>query len=467
MKKLRIDAIAFIIILGGLGILNFLETDKPTMSALENRMLKKKPAFSFEALWSGDYFIGLENYYSDTFLNRDNMVKVSRDIKDALSLGEPGVTLVVTRESGEAINKDDTDPGSEPPAAAAPNSDPTPTAPPSVGPVPSEGSSPSPSESTAVAPPSQEPTPTPTPEREFTEDEPVGYYLIVDGKAVQLFKFNREGMDYYAEVLNKYHEILGDDVTLYSMIPPTASEFLKLKKYKDITDSQNDAMDYLYSKLDDGIVTVNVYDALNRHKDEYIYFKTDHHWTARGAYYGYSALMESMGIESVGLDEYEMVKVENYLGSSYTKTLNKELEKNPDTIELFMPFTGYEYTMHEGSKTRTADILDMKYAEGQGDKYLIFCSTGGATWSVVKTDVKNGKKILVVKDSFGNAMVPFLLPHYEEIYIIDARFYNKAYTGMNITEFIRFYDIRDVVMLFYMEDVNWTKFMRGVEDLLN
>jgi hypothetical protein len=108
----------------------------------------------------------------------------------------------------------------------------------------------------------------------------------------------------------------------------------------------------------------------------------------------------------------------------------------------------------------------MSYAEGSSDKYLIFMSTGGATWSVIKTDVHNGKKVLVMKDSFGNAWVPFLLPHYEEIYVVDARFYSKSSTGLNIPQFIEKYGIQELVFLFYMEDVNWAKFMNGVENHL-
>jgi hypothetical protein len=297
MKKLRLDAIAFIIILGGLGLANLLNTNKETVSSLENRALKAKPELTVSTLFSGQYFKDFEDYYSDTFINRDSIVRVSRDIKDSLSLSEPGVTLVVARESTGSIN----DP---PPTVEA-----VPSATPTASPA---GDTTLPTQSAEPQQQSQtpEPTPTPTPARTFEEDETVGYYLIVDGQAVQLFKFNREGMDYYAQVLNEYRERLGEDVTIYSMIPPTASEFIKLKRYKDITDSQNDAMDYLYGKLDPGIVTINVYDALNQHKDEYIFFKTDHHWTALGAYYGYEAFMKATGQTPVPLESYETAQVE-------------------------------------------------------------------------------------------------------------------------------------------------------------
>ena len=462
MKRFRLDAFVFILIISGLLLANFLNFEKETVSALENRMLKEKPVFSVKELFSGKYFRDLEDWYSDTFIKRDNMVRASRDIKDALSLNEPGVELVVTRESSESINEGEDE------------SKPTPT--PTAVPTPIETedpvNTPNETEPDKTPAPSSEPTPEPTPEpseppREFGDDETVGYYLIIDGKAVQLFKFNREGIDYYTDVLNQYNEVLGDEIKIYSIIAPTAGEFVKLRRYGDITDSQNDAMDYLYNRLNPGIVPVNVYDELNDHKDEYIYFRTDHHWTALGAYYGYRAFAESAGFSAIPLNRFATAQVDGYLGSTYTKTLNKDLEKNPDTIHLYLPFTEYEYTMYYRYNTTKADIIDLSYAEGDRDKYLMFMSTGGATWSVIKTDVSNGRKILVMKDSFGNAWVPFLLPHYEEIYVVDARFYNQDVTGMNIPEFIDEYDIDELAFMFYMEDVNWSTFMENVENHLN
>lgn len=463
MKKIRLDAIAFILILSGLLVANLLNINKETVSKLENRMLKAKPELTVAELFNGNYFRDYEEYYSDTFIKRDNMVMASRDIKDLLSLNENGVTLVVTRENTDNINENIP----EPTPSAAETLSPTAASSPGITPQPTDHEPiPTNPDELVSPPPAAFSTPTPSPPREFKDDESVAYYLIVDGKAVQLFKFNKEGIDYYTDVLNRYEEVLGEDVIIYSMIAPTAGEFVILRRYSDITDSQNDAMDYLYSRLNQGIETVDVYDELNRHKDEYIYFRTDHHWTALGAYYGYRAFATAAGFEPVPLEQYETTQIDDYLGSTYTKTLNKDLLKNPDTIHIYWPFNEYEYIMHNGDKIKYPNLIDMSFAEGDRDKYLIFMSSGGATWAVIKTDVKNGKKILVMKDSFGNNWVPFLLPHYEEIYVVDARFYNESITGMNIPEFMDEFDIKELIFMFYMEDVNWNSFMTKVENHL-
>lgn len=452
VKKLRIDTLFFILFITALGIINLLNFNKPTESALENRALKEKPQLLFSSIIEGKYQKDYEEYYSDTFILRDNLVKTSKDVNKALAILGPDITLV---KSYEDVQK----PPEETQSSLPPSQkDPTEN---TNTPIPGENIQ-----------PTQEPveiTPTPTPEpdveKDFGDGPNVGYWMVVDGKAVQLFKFNKESFDYYANILNKYSEKLGDDVKIYSMIPPTNSEFMQLRKYKGMTDSQNDALDYLKSKMDKSISLVDVFRALNNHNDEYIYFRTDHHWTARGAYYGYVSFMENRGETALSLNQFEEINLGDFLGSSYTKTLDKSLEDNPDNLTAYKPLNTHEFITYRGTEPQTADVIDLKYKDDISKKYLTFLSSGGASWSKIETDVNNGKKLLVIKDSFGNAFVPFLVPHYEEIYVVDSRFYNMNLTG-NIVDFVKDNGINEVVFCIYMEDVNWYDFMSGVEKLL-
>ena len=434
MKKMRADVVFFLLAILLLGLANLLNTAKPTVSELEQRVLEKRPALSLQDLFSGDYFRSLENYYSDTFILRDALVRASREVRQAFSLLGPGVSLITAPEEVQA-----------PPEKAV---------------------EPSPEEPPEIENPQEKPPPPPPIGDGDGDEQNVGYWLVVDGKAVQLFKFKKENFDYYAGILNRYREKLAMDIKIYSMIAPTNSEFVQLKRYKEITDSQNDALYYLDSKLSRGIGSVNVYEALSSRTDEYIYFRTDHHWTALGAYYAYCAFMETRGEDPVPLERYQRIDLEGFLGSSYSKTLDKSLEKNPDTLSVYMPFTKHDYTIYYGRGPEKRDLIDFQYAESKTNKYLVFISSGELTWGVIKTEVKNGKRILVVKDSFGNALVPFLLPHYEEIYVVDSRFYNIGAAGKNIIQFIEDNGINEVLFMHYMEDVNWHKFMEGVEALM-
>lgn len=451
MKKLKIDTIFFIIFITLLGLVNIFNPNKPTVSNLENRALKTMPRFSLPNLVEGNYQRDFEEYYSDTFILRDNLVKISKDINKFMAFLGPNISIVTAVEDVELPPNIPED-GKE-----------------TVSPVPTSSEAHEEIDNTSPSSGNTEtttPTPTPEPEKDYGDGPNVGYWMVVDGKAVQLFKFNKESFEYYAQVLNKYSEKLGDGVKIYSMIPPTNGEFMQLKKYKGITDSQNDALGFLKSKLDNSISSVDVFDALNKHKDEYIYFRTDHHWTALGAYYGYSEFMSSKGDTPLSLDQFEKIDLGDFLGSSYTKTLDKSLEENPDNIVAYKPLNNHEFTIYKGNDGTKADIIDLKYADDISKKYLTFISSGGATWSRVKTDIKNGKKVLVVKDSFGNMLVPFLVPHYEEIYVVDSRFYSINLTEKNIVEFVKDNQINEVLFCIYMEDVNWHKFMSGVENML-
>ncbi len=452
MKKIiKIDTLFFIIFITLLGLVNIINPNKPTVSNLENRALKTMPHLSLSNLVEGNYQRDFEEYYSDTFILRDNLVKISRDVNKMMAFLGPDITIVTAVEDVQLppnIPEDEKETIS-----------PTPTG--MGAPDTLENSYPS-AENIETA----TPAPAPEPEKDYGDGPNVGYWMVVDGKAVQLFKFNKESFEYYAQVLNKYSEKMGDGVKIYSMIPPTNGEFMQLKKYKGITDSQNDALGFLKSKLNDSILSVDVFDALNKYKDEYIYFRTDHHWTALGAYYGYSEFMSSKGDTPLSLDQFEKIDLGDFLGSSYTKTLDKSLEKNPDNIVAYKPLNNHEFTTYKGNEGTKADIIDLKYTDDISKKYLAFISSGGATWSKVKTDIKNGKKVLVVKDSFGNMLVPFLVPHYEEIYVVDSRFYSINLTGKNIVEFVEDNGINEVLFCIYMEDVNWHKFMSGVENML-
>jgi len=463
VKKLRWDSVLFLLIITVLGLANFLNFNKPTISVLENRALKRKPELTVNSLLTGTYFKDYEEYYSDTFILRDKLVKTSKDFQKAMAFLGPGITIV---QSVDDIQKpQESDMANQPDHKSDnENTGTIPVATPSPDAGTDNSDDEGKPEQNGEADPAEN---NEKPGTAFGDGPNVGYYLVVDGKAVQIFKFNKESFEYYARILNKYREMLKDNVKIYSMIPPTAGEFLRLKKYAGITDSQNEALAYLESLLDEDIATVDVYDALNRHKDEYIYFRTDHHWTALGAYYAYAEFMETKGEEPVPLERFEKLDLGDFLGSSYTKTLDKSLEKNPDNFTVYKPFTRHEFFKYDGNAEHKADVIDLKYKDDITNKYLTFISSGGFTWSVIKTDVKNGEKLLIIKDSFGNALAPFMLSHYEEIYIVDARFYSKKITGKNIVEFIEDNEIDEVLFCIYMEDVNWQKFMSGVEALLN
>jgi hypothetical protein len=523
MRNLKLSTFLFLTIITLCGIINLFNTNKSTISELENRALQQMPEFSFHALYSGSYFCDIESFFSDTFVFRDNFVLVSHDLREALALAkQEDFTAMAYNESTEvsdsedasdALEADNDDSGSLAPGIDSedsgntlqnaynnPNSDNTGSNS-SISTTDTTESIPNPSDTdsttsdsnssentgnslgdtASTVSDSNSPAKAATGENiteASTTDAPIlsktaekydkkniGFWLPVKSKMTRIFSFRKDKLSDYARILNLYSEKLGDKVKIYSVIPPETGEYLRMKKYPGITDSQNESVDYLNSLFRENVKAVDAYGILNRHKDEYVYFRSDHHWTMRGAYYAYTALMNLKGEAPTPLEKYEVKKVEGFLGSIYRNTLKKSLKDNPDTVELFMPFTTHQFFIHRGKKVQQADVLDMKYA-ARMDKYPIFLSTGGGDWSVMKTNVTNGKKILVIKTSFGNPFSPLLMSNYEEVYTVDCRFYNKSTVGKNIVQFIKDHGIQEVVYLIYIGDICGNIVMPQVEKLL-
>ncbi|NLO40568.1 MAG: hypothetical protein GX115_14005 [Ruminiclostridium sp.] len=303
----------------------------------------------------------------------------------------------------------------------------------------STGSDANPVES-SPAKPDLAPSPTSKPARD-DEGKTIGKVLIYKDAAYALFPFSQDSANYYVKTLNQFHQQAGEGVKVYSMLAPTSMEFLKEEKFQELTDSQKDTIEYVNARLK-GVVPVDAYTPILEHSDEYVYFRTDHHWTALGAYYAYTGFTQAAGLEPVSLDKYQTDVIEGYIGSMYETTGSSNLKRNPDSITVYKPFTENEYNIYYGSAIKMK-VIDMSHADKK-IKYRVFLS-GDRPLGIIKTDVANGKKILVIKDSYGNAMVPFLLPHYEEIYIVDPRQYEK-----NIFSLVQNNDIQEVLFLNYV-----------------
>lgn len=216
MKKLQLDAIAFLLIIVVLGIGNFININKPEVSEIENRALKQKPELKMSSIIDGSYFRDYTEYYSDTFILRDKLLKISSDIQQALFIRDTDVKIIVSDKSKEYIN--------EPEATDDKNNTDT-------------RNTPEENTTEPVSTPDFTSSPEPT-EKPYNEADGVGYWLVIDGKAVELFKFNKDNFDFYANVLNECNEKLGGKMPIYSLIAPTNSEFVELRKHAGITDSQ-------------------------------------------------------------------------------------------------------------------------------------------------------------------------------------------------------------------------------------
>lgn len=187
-------------------------------------------------------------------------------------------------------------------------------------------------------------------------------------------------------------------------------------------------------------ILVDVTSVLYNHNEEEIFYRTDHHWTALGAYYAYEEWIQSRKLEPIKLNSYNPIEVTSkFYGTIYSKVNTKV---KPDSIVIYEPKEEKKYQVNYNMGEWVADTLyDEKQLEGK-DKYAIFLGGNNAVVSI-KSENKNGKKLLIIKDSYAHCFTPFVVDHYEETQMIDLRYFN-----MLVSDYIDKGGFDDVLFLY-------------------
>ncbi len=254
-------------------------------------------------------------------------------------------------------------------------------------------------------------------------------FLIVNDSIFEMFRRNLSLEEEYAAAINHYADKINDSVTIYAAVIPTALEFEE-PIYSNTEDNQKEAIDYMEGRLSGRVKTVDIYSSLLSHKDEYIFFRTDHHWTQLGAYYGYEAFCAASGNTPVALNAFERNSIPGFLGSLYKQTSAVELTDKPDTIEW------YDTTAEENisiSMRRFIDGREEKYSspifnEEYSDGYRFFLSGDNPFVELTNKNNPTGKTIVIVRDSFANAFAPWIIENYKKVILIDPRSYKEDFS---------------------------------------
>ena len=422
------------IFFGGITIA-MLALPRPTHSLLEQRPLAVFPEFTYEDFLNGDYTEGIAEFYNDTVPYRDNIKKVSAGIKSLYGVaveGEEihGQLVAVTEEPEE----------DEEIPAVVPVTTPVTTT------VPVIGDSVREPEITTQATTTTTTTTTAATTTEKNINE-IADGVITNGQVVTKLEdghywaislFGGGKGKTYAAALNRFRQELGEDVNIYSMVVPTAGEYYLPSKYDEYNASHRKSVDSINSQLSEGITAVDAITALGEHTDEPIYTRTDHHWQALGAYYAAEAFAKSAGVPFADLSTYQEVVIDGYVGTMYMYTESVNLLNDPEQFVYYKPSNEYTVNYYD-----TAYNFDMTFPlfvkMPVGSSYSTFMG-GDATIFRIETDCKNGRKLLIFKDSYGNAEVPFYTGSFEEIYVCDMRYFD-----LNAVNFIKEQGITDLL----------------------
>lgn len=430
--KIRVIVFFAIFFIGA--IFAFIIPLRPNYSAIEQRNLTSFPKWNFEEFVNGDYFDDINTWFADTFPGREGWIglksvwetmygfggsrmygKVDRadDIPDVSGPDEPVVTLPTTEKTTKS-NKETT-------TTAAVTT-------------------------TTVAPT----TTTTLAETDRWEDEQgpnvksetQNGILVRGNTAYEYYSFSTESANKYAASVKKVAEQVKGKANVYDIaIPTSIGVMLDEKARAELQSSdQEKAIRYIYSQMGSDVKTVPILNLLREHNDEYLYFHTDHHWTARAAYYAYAALRTIQGKDAEDIDSYETVLFDRFKGSFFANTNNSNLAV--DTVTAYYPNceNSMYFIQEDGTRLDWKVIYDVSEWAARS-KYNCFIGGDNPFTEITNHELNDGSACVVIKESFGNALVPFLVDHYQTVYVLDYRYY----TEMNLAQFVDTYKVQDVI----------------------
>lgn len=442
-KARAIKNVAFFAVLYFGMLVAFIIPLRPTYSETEKRELKKFPTFSIETLKSGSYFDDITTWFSDTFPFREELTKLNTSISKLY-----GITKVDIH--GDVNTGDDI---------------------PDV-PLTEEESS---EESTLPSQPAtddQTTLPPQTTEKQTenkadrpTKTQTMGAILVAGNSGYEYYNFSSSLAARFIKPVNNIKNCSDSKTNVYAMLIPTSIDIvLDDDLRKDVASSdQKKAIDFFYSSFKNVTPVTGIYESLKSHRNEYIYFRTDHHWTALGAYYAYEQFANAKGIAPVPLTSYKTKTFEGFLGTFYSSSgQSNALAKTPDSVTAYLPINdaSMKFTQNDGQVISWPIIANVD-DYNSGGKYLTFAA-GDQPYEIIQNhDLAEGQTCLIIKESYGNAFIPFLIPHYKTVHVIDPRHYDGT-----LSEFLKENPVDDIIFLANMSTTRNSIYIDAMTDFI-
>lgn len=401
---------------------------RPSESVTEKRKLSSFPQFSIESFLDGTYFSGVDTWFSDTFPGRDGFITCNERMTGLYGIRK---NLI----HGEVIKGDE-----------IPDVDIDENEFDYIENIVSERMTESQDsdkeinysyDNSVIVNPDEigndvEPDTTGINASAKT-GESLGSVYVLGDSAYDYYSFSNSISDEYVAIVNNMAQVLKGKATVYDMLIPTAIDITLDDATRNSINSSNQrkAILYMYSKMNRNVGKCYIYELMRSHRDEYIYFRTDHHWTALGAYYAYSAFMAQLGKNAYSLDSFKEHDMGTFVGSYYTQTRVTSLSNHPDTLYAYEPFSTNALKMINNEN----DFVDYNIITdvskwNKTSKYSTFIGGDNAYTEINNPDVTDGSSVLVIKESFGNAMIPFLVENFENVYVVDYRYFNGTITEL-------------------------------------
>ncbi|MBQ4617058.1 MAG: hypothetical protein IJB27_01630 [Clostridia bacterium] len=411
------------LLVGAIGLMVWI---RPTYSEMEKRPLKSFPTLGFDTLVSGDFFDEVNAWYEDTFPMRESWVKLNSALEQFY--GSKGTDVY-----GEVVDRVDIPEATRPPATTTTT---TMTQTDTTNPI------------TDTTAPSEDIKP---PSNNGAPAETLGAILKIGSNAFEYYNFSQAQADRYASFVSRVANQLSGQADVYTVVIPTSIEICLSADFRATisSDDQKAAINYHYGSMAENVKTVDAYGVLQNAVDngEYTYFRTDHHWTAVGAYRVYEAYCKQAGLTPTPLADFECKEFPNYLGSFYQQTASPEMAANPDVVQAFVPpSTNSMMLTDQNGDTYEYPIIADVTDWAQSGKYYTFIGSDNPMCVIDNPNKEDGSACMLIKESFGNAFAPFLTENYDKVYVVDYRYFSKI-DDRNVAQFVADNGIDDVLFL--------------------
>ncbi len=410
-------------------------------SESEKRKLAEFPSFSFSSLFNGDFTNGITTYFTDTIPGREKFKSFNSAFADCFGFSVGDVKINGTIKKVEQEKFDDKGVVTTKvtintnPAATTTTADSS-SAADNSSKDSSSGSDTSSSKTDSSSKSNTKKDEVVKIPENTNEGKMLGNIIVYGtGKQTRGLSVSYVNFDMgksFAEAVNKWKQDLGGSVNVYAMPAPLSSAFYLPSNMKDQGADQNENIKNVIGNLQ-GVVGINCVNNLAKHMDEDIYARTDHHWLPLGAYYATEVFAEAAQVDYPALDQYDKFVKEGFLGTFYTySNYDQGIQNNPDTFTYFKPknINQVKCTYYDTSFNKLAqqpygtDESGLFYDSMEGSNcYLSFLGSD-AQIVEINTPCTNGRVLVVYKNSYGNAMIPFLTNSFSKIYVCDYRYFN-------------------------------------------
>ncbi|MFM7015140.1 MAG: DHHW family protein [Bacteroidota bacterium] len=247
--------------------------------------------------------------------------------------------------------------------------------------------------------------------------------MIYDGMGIQIFGGSNAYSRLFAKVLNDYHETLDSSINIYYLGIPAHGEYYMPDDYRK-GNSESKNIVFTASLLNPAIKSVFVAEYTKQHRNEYIFFNTDHHWTDLGSYYAYQKFCETANLQATPIENYDIEYRGRFLGSLYQLTRDQRLKEKGDSLYIHKIRTKYKMKILDNPYNYIKGTPGQMYYKWN-NSYGCYIS-GDLPFERFDSEVKNNRRLLVIKNSFGNALVPHLVQNFETVFVIDYRYFQGS-----------------------------------------